>query len=188
MSVKDLIENSVFNRERYIVNIEVKSFVRSLMFYIDDTVEEQNQSISGLFKKGIPLFQRDNDKWDLSRQISFVENLISGYRPTIQLYTTQDIFDERGQSRCWILDGLQRITAILKFIDGDFNLFDGQLSFEDAWSEHLIRRAMVNLEIFTFDDDIEAAQFYVQLNKGITHSEKDIQRALDFIKLNKSEA
>lgn len=175
------LSNSIFNRNRYTVTIDIKHLARGLMFYIDGDKDGATVTSLDVFADGVPAFQRDNDKWDLKRQINFVENVVSGYKPTIQLYTLESGY----MARSYILDGLQRITALFSFIDGNFDIFDGQVSFADL-VEHKLSRQTINLEVFTFDSHAEAAQFYIDINRGITHSDADIERAVNFIMRSKA--
>ncbi len=176
------LSNSIFNRNRYTVTIDIRRLARGLMFYIDGNKDGEIATSADVFADGIPAFQRDNDKWDLQRQINFVENVVSGYKPTIQLYT---LSEEGCMARSYILDGLQRITALFSFINGDFNIFDGQVSFADL-VEYKLSRQIINLEVFTFGSHAEAAQFYIDINRGITHSDADIERAVNFIAESKA--
>lgn len=181
--VQSRIANSVFYRDRYTVEMEMARLSRSLMMYIkDDLHEDSGVSMSDIFEHGIPVFQRDADKWDRQRQINFVENFISGYRPSIQLYTTDAVKREwGGLARCWILDGLQRLTAIAAFMNDEFKIFDTAYYSDLERGGGILRNGLLHIEIFTFEDDVEAARFYIQLNRGVTHSEADIERALRFI-------
>ncbi|PJB11030.1 MAG: hypothetical protein CO120_01760 [Gammaproteobacteria bacterium CG_4_9_14_3_um_filter_38_9] len=87
-----------------------------------------------------------------------------------------------GLARCWILDGLQRTTALGAFIDGKLPVFGDYYFSELVESNVLSHSCTLNIEVFKFADHVEAAEFYIKLNKGITHSDADIKRAEDFIK------
>lgn len=120
------ISNSIFNRQRYSCTLEMKRLPSSVLFYVNNLVEHVSADFRTVFEHGIPEFQRNNDKWGVERQINFIENVVTGYRPTIQLYTTAKLYNDVSLSRCWILDGLQRLTAFSEFIDGKFKILKGR--------------------------------------------------------------
>lgn len=184
--INAIVKGSIFNKARYTVDVELDYFLWQMGRYVMRTGHyadvETTPTTDEFFDAAIPAFQRDNDKWDLQRKINFVENVVMGFKPVIQLYTTKELHDKQSYSRCWILDGLQRTTALTDFIDGKFKIFGGQVTLQDLMDAKAMR-SVVGVQIFTFASHVEAAEFYVQINKGITHSDKDIQRALDFIKV-----
>lgn len=107
-----------------------------------------------------------------------------GYKPTIQLYTLEETFKNKSYQECQILDGLQRTTSMLEFINNEFTVFNG-LSYEE-YQKNNLGMTLLSLEIFKFKTHEEACKFYIDINKGITHSEEDINRAYDFLnKTNK---
>jgi hypothetical protein len=183
--LKSLIKGSIFNRSRYSVDVDLDYFMWQTSRYVMrlNSFAETDSVLTTqeFFDYAIPAFQRDNDKWDLERKINFVENVVMGFKPIIQLYTTKEIKESQSYSRCWILDGLQRTTALIDFIDGKFKIFDGKVTMQDLKEAQVIPSTTIGIQIFTFNSHVEAAEFYVKLNKGITHSEEDIQRALDYI-------
>jgi hypothetical protein len=185
--LKAIVKGSIFNKARYTVDVELDGFLWQMGRYVMRTGHyadvETTPTTDEFFDAAIPVFQRDNDKWDLQRKINFVENVVMGFKPVIQLYTTKELRDKQSYARCWILDGLQRTTALIDFIDGKFKIFDGKVTFQDL-IDAKVMRSVIGVQIFTFATHVEAAEFYVQINKGITHSDEDIQRALDFIKAN----
>lgn len=180
--LKAIVKGSIFNKARYTVDVDLDRLHWQLGCYVMLTNEFSDLKTApnsyDLFDTAIPVFQRDNDKWDLQRKINFVENVVMGFKPVIQLYTTKELHDKQSYSRCWILDGLQRTTAIKSFISGYFTVFDG-LTFQDCINNHI--NPLIRLEIFKFKTHQEACQFYIDINKGITHSDVDIQRAVEFL-------
>lgn len=185
--IKQKISQSTHNRHKYAVDLDMEYCMSSFYNYHDrpfvkSNSDKLNEANFGdlVVREMVPAFQRDNDKWALDRQISFVENVILGLKPTIQLYALESV---NSYQQCLILDGLQRTTAIKSFISGYFTVFDG-LTFQDCINNHI--NPLIRLEIFKFKTHQEACQFYIDINKGITHSDADIQRAVDFIMKGKS--
>ncbi|CAM0048014.1 hypothetical protein VPHF88_0126 [Vibrio phage F88] len=169
-------KKSAFNRRGYQVSFEVGSFHRSLRFYseaLNMDVEDKD-----LISAMVPSFQRDNDKWTLDRKIKFVENILCGFQSTIMLAT----IDNELMDDCFIIDGLQRLTAIQDWFDGKFPVYS------DIWYKDLslLRRApfvdcRMNLVVHRFSTMKECVNFYIDINEGISHSTEDIKRARDYL-------
>ena len=124
----------------------------------------------------IPEFQRSNDKWTKKMQIKFIENLITGCVTQISLYTTTD----KEFPKWFILDGLQRLTAINLFITNQLKVF-GNLTYDDVKANINGETNPIEFKLYRFNNEIEAVEFYIAINENITHSKKDIQRAKDYL-------
>lgn len=168
---------SAFNRQGYQVTFEVGSFHRTLRFYSEALNEDKADS--ELIPAMVPEFQRDNDKWSLDRKIKFVENILCGYQSTILLATiNNDLMDD-----CFILDGLQRLTALQDWFDGKFPVY-GDIWYKDL--SHLRRAPFVDcrmsLVVHRFYSMEDCVNFYIDINEGISHSSEDIERARMYLK------
>lgn len=159
---------------------------RGLLSYNDEVNESLSTSepISRhqIIAKLTPQFQRDNKKWDQEKQIGFIENLLCGCATTIQLYCVNDSDVEFDNAM--ILDGLQRLTAIASFLEGEFPVFD-DIWWKDIKHSSIMKLKMsLSVHIYQFDSHLSACRFYIQFNKGVTHSESDLKTAYDFIEEN----
>lgn len=169
-------KKSAFNKQGYQVTFEVGSFHKTLRFYSEATNSEVEDS--SLISTMVPDFQRDNDKWNIDRKIKFVENILCGYQSTIMLATIgNDLMDD-----CFIIDGLQRLTALQDWFDGKFPVYG------DIWYKELsqLRRApfvdcRMSLVVYVFDTIQDCVNFYIDINEGISHSTEDIKRAKDYL-------
>ncbi len=171
---KNEIKYSPFLRDNYKVTL---FFRRSIKGILDYTKQSGSNDISDIFK-AVPDFQRDNDKWTQEMQVSFVENIIKGYRTTIMLYEINENIDKYCEySDCKIMDGLQRLTAIYAFMIGKFRVFGN--TYEDLKKANIISFSSIaiSIEIYSFVSEAEAVEFYIAINENITHSSDDIQRA-----------
>lgn len=126
-------------------------------------------------EKHIPVFQRDNDKWNKSMQRKFIENIVVGCPTSISLYT----ISEEEFPKWLILDGLQRLTAINLFIQDELKIFNG-LVYSDIKAQ-VSDEGILEFKRYRFNSEIEAVEFYIAINENITHSKKDIQRAKDYL-------
>ncbi len=171
------IMKSPFNRQGYRVSVELGSLHRSLRFYSEALSEDVADF--DLIKTMTPDFQRDNDKWDLSRKVKFVENILAGYPTDITLFTVKnDLLDD-----CGILDGLQRLTALQDWFENKFSIY-GDIYYSQL--SHFRRTPFsscrVSFVIHNFKTLPEAVQFYIDINEGISHSEEDILKAKNYLK------
>lgn len=170
-------QQSAFNRQGYRVSFELATFYRSLRFYSESVNAEVADK--DLVKAMTPEFQRDNDKWSLNRKIKFVENIISGYPSEITLFTVgNELMDD-----CGIIDGQQRVSALQDWFEDKFPIF-GDIYYSQL--SHLRRAPFtacrMSLVIHNFKTLLEAVQFYIDINEGISHSEADILKAKNYLK------
>lgn len=130
-----------------------------------------SDDVKDVVQKMTPAFQRENNKWTFPQKQRFVENLISGCRSEITLYSLAG-----DVGCCHILDGLQRLTAVAGFIQGDFAVWGG-LRFTEIADPLVFTNGKMSLRIYDFASQDEAIDFYIAMNEGITHSPADIERA-----------
>lgn len=142
-----------------------------------------------------PEFQRGH-VWKLNQQIAFVENLLRGIdiNKTIRFndLTTKryDDADEILQNKIICIDGLQRLTAIIDFVDGKFKVFDGRLSYDDilnhpdkASMRNIFQHSLLQFEFLKITSYKEVLEYYIDLNfGGVAHTPADIQIAKDILK------
>jgi len=181
MNIIQIIKESPFQKQYYSVDIELRSLVDSLGCFINNSVVK---NIDDILKYGIPEFQRSNDKWSEDMQIKYVENVIKGYKHEIILYTFDSVYNYLSYSRCWILDGLQRLTAIIKFIKGELKVFGGY-NYEEIQKHINLKLSRIfsgMVKIYVFKDIYEVVKFYIDINENITHSTEDILKAKQYLK------
>ena len=189
------IAKSCFNLPAHSVDLPFGDFPMSVLRYVNRleyrAIEDKQaplniEQVAALILERVPEFQRKNDKWSPLMQARFIKNILNGFKCSpLMLYT----LEKGDMGDCFILDGLQRITAILIFF-GLSNMVVDTIDGDDITnvdiieSQHFIGRLLhmnIPIKVFTFKSHKEAAEFYIQINEGITHSEDDIKRAQDFI-------
>lgn len=198
-----LLKKSPFSVQHYNTALMLDNVLMSLLVHLSerDAIrigEEYGQNMTaGAYKEmseiifsRVPPFQRDNDKWSRERQSQYVWNLLNGMRASpVCLYNTHA---EPPQSECLIHDGLQRTTAISNFFtDPDF-YFETEIGriyrqdYLDIMPRQKISKDIVlHVNVYRFKNHVEACEHYIQINKGISHSEADIKRAEDWMKEQK---
>lgn len=158
--------------------LDFKRFFMNLAMYRD---EVQNRDLSSEFSTKLmeamtPDFQRQNTKWSREMQISFVENVVGGLRSNIMIY----FISSQDGGYCNILDGLQRLTALKAFIDGEIPLF-GEYYYADVIKGGGVGNKVIPLVIYEFPSHRAACEFYIAMNKNITHSPQDLETAYKFL-------
>lgn len=139
--------------------------------WIDNLVKEQGLQLN-------PDFQRGH-VWTEEQQIKFLEFILQGGKTGRTLYFNDpywhSIRPKTGYSDFVCVDGLQRITAIQKFINNEIRVF-GLLHSEFEGETDLVRHSM-KLNINDLKTKREVLQWYVQMNAGGTpHSAEEIER------------
>ena len=172
------------------MHIACSSFDLSL-----DALEDQLESFEKRYGLQInPDFQR-GVVWNEDQQIKFVENLIRG---TVSDSAKTILFNAPNYKRAsevklnnlskdmLCIDGLQRITACLKFIRGDFTIFKKELGgvgkdyFEDT--EFSLMNVEIKMQIFNLTDKRDVLELYLMINDtGVAHTQDELNRVRDMI-------
>lgn len=131
----------------------------------------------------VPDFQRGH-VWTEEQGVAFVENYLRGsadFRVAFNapgFGTPMRVADgdiPRGTIEC--IDGLQRLTAVRRYIAGDMKVFgDRDVSyFEDT--NFSTRRLTMKFRVFTFERRADLLRYYVHINSGGSpHTEAEISR------------
>jgi len=121
-----------------------------------------------------PDFQRGH-VWTEQQQIDFCEFIVSGGR------TSEILFNHVGWQRDWkgefvCVDGLQRITALLRMINNEIPVYGHKLEeFED--SVVFLRGTGIKMNINNLKTREEVLRWYLELNDGGTpHTQEEIER------------
>lgn len=185
-SVRHIVRNSGFNKVRYNVDVDLDFFPASLeRMCLNKNINDDSFSLNiDLNEKFSPKFQRCNDKWSKQRKKLFIQNIIKGFKSEILLYTTEDEYKKRGYFSGYlkILDGLQRATAIYDFHKGKVKPFG--LTLKELKDNRVIGMCTtISFRVLVFKTEIEAVEFYIDMNKGISHSKADIVKAEKYLEI-----
>jgi len=184
-SIDDIIaitRNSAFNRQNYKVNIKLKRFREDILLHTDSTNSEDKKEFNreDWFKRIVPPFQRDNDKWTKVMKLKFVENILKGVSTDLLFFCMKDERISPNGEDSQIIDGLQRLTAINDFFDGIIKPFG--YSYEELKDSISMNKFKTNISIsiYTFESWKDVGNFYIEMNENISHSKDDIQKAKDW--------
>lgn len=122
-----------------------------------------------------PDFQRGH-VWTLDKQIAFVEFVLRGGDSARNLYFNCPNFQMGGTKHYVLVDGKQRLTAALAFLDDKVPVFGGHYysEFEDRPDIMTVRfRWHVN----NLKTRAEVLQWYLDLNTGgVVHTDEEIAK------------
>lgn len=152
--------------------------------YIEDFIASQERDLPGLggsFELN-PDFQRGH-VWTQPQRVAFVEAVIRQAAPTRILFNCPGWFNTKGAKgdipeytfQC--VDGLQRLTAVRKFLAGEFTVFDGLSATNLKGSPFDPGHYSFQFCVYEFANRADLLQFYLDLNEGGTvHSHSELER------------
>lgn len=131
----------------------------------------------------LPDFQRGH-VWNEKQQIAYVEYMLKGGLSGKDIY-----FNHPGWMRTFkgdfvIVDGLQRLTAVMKFLKNELPVFGYKiLEFED-------KLGFGDIDFIFHINDLrtrkEVLQWYIDFNSGGTvHTEEEIERVRKLLEIEK---
>lgn len=157
-------------RARYEVDHFMHNVERNIQTYVDDCGLELD-----------PDYQRGH-VWSQSQQESYMEAVIRGAISSggllIQMncasFSGKPTGDLPGHMQC--IDGLQRLTAIRRYVAGEIKAFGITVDALRGTSFD-IRRYMFKVAVHDFQTRADLLQYYLDLNDGGTpHSKEEIMR------------
>lgn len=155
---------------------EVDYPIPSLVQWVKRSIQEENLQME-------PDFQRGH-VWTKSQQIAFVEFLLRGGRSGRILYFNNPSWKtpvrDGGYNDFVCVDGLQRYTALRRFIENEIKVFGSYyLEYTDTLS---ISLNTIRVNINTLPTKSAVLQWYLEMNSGGTpHAKKEILRVQELL-------
>jgi hypothetical protein len=127
-----------------------------------------------------PDFQRSH-VWSVAQQSAFLEFLLrGGITSPILLNHPGWLRGFGGDFVC--VDGLQRITAITRFLDGDLAVFGGITIGEFTNLDGWLCSTNINFRVNNLKTRREVLDWYLQLNSGGTqHTQEELNRVREML-------
>lgn len=147
----------------YQIDIPLHHLAGSIQRYIDDYGLQLN-----------PVFQRGH-VWTADQQTSFMEFILRGGKTTPILLNHENWSKNvDGQFVC--VDGLQRITTLLEFMQGNVSVFDGHTIDQIEGITAFLRTVYIKIYVNQIPAN-QVIEWYLQLNSGGTpHTEGELNR------------
>ena len=176
------LDVSPVRKSTYVVDVRIYSIETTLKQF-----EEQAIESGGVFDLN-PDFQRGH-VWNENKQIKFIEAVLKNNAPVLVKFNCASYFQSRKEvvgmnpSDIICVDGLQRITAMRKFVAGELKVFDKYYVSDFEGTPFDIRRYTFKIEMFDFTERNALLKFYIDLNRGgVVHSDEEIERVKALIK------
>jgi hypothetical protein len=128
-----------------------------------------------------PDFQRGH-VWSREKQIAYMENFMRGVAPNGLRFNCAgwgngNANGDINPNDMVCVDGLQRLTAMRQFMDGEFQVFGRYLAHDLVGTDFDPKRIHFSVEIFDIKDRAELLQFYLDINRGgVVHTDEEIAR------------
>lgn len=130
-----------------------------------------------------PNFQR-HYVWTPEQEKAYVEYILKGGFSGKDIYCNCPGWHYGKMKNYTLVDGKQRLTAVLKFLDNQFTIFEGHY-YKDYEDTLRLTQAEFIWHVNQLKTAKEVYQWYIDLNMGGTkHTEKDITKVQEFIDKN----
>lgn len=148
----------------YEVSVDACDIEAMLLRYI----EKHNLNLS-------PWFQRGH-VWTEEQQVAYIEHLLSGSNSAtmIQFNKPGWMGNRHVTGEMTIVDGLQRITAVRKFISDDLLVYGQKCS---EFGELFQCPITLKFNVCNVETEKELVEWYLKLNSGGTmHTKEELER------------
>lgn len=150
---------------------------KDLVDFIEKEIEEQGLNMN-------PDFQRGH-VWTEEQQISFIEFFLRGGKTGRVIYLNNPKWNNNKNGGTYsdyvCVDGLQRYTAMKRFINNEIKVFG---SYYYEYEDNIRATNTIKLNINDLTSRKEVLQWYLEFNAGGTpHSNSEIQKVKKLLEL-----
>jgi hypothetical protein len=148
--------------------------------YLQKTVQEWQEEGLDL----CPNFQRGH-VWTPKQQTEFVEYILRGGKTSEILFNTKGNYASTSEDFVCV-DGLQRLTALLLFLDDKLPVFGGHTRSQIEGIEVLLKEIYLTFRINELLTRKAVIRWYLEINAGGTpHTVEEIDRVRDLLSKEK---
>lgn len=127
-----------------------------------------------------PDFQRAH-VWTRRQQEAFVEHVLRGGRNTVIRWNCPGYHSATPHSTTVLVDGKQRLTAILKFLEDEIPAF-GKLAHE--YQDVIPVNAQLQFLVNDLNTREEVLQWYLEINQGnVAHTEDELDHVRNLLRM-----
>lgn len=144
-----------------------------LEFQLENMIKYTEQTIEEVLN---PEFQRGH-AWTEEQQISYVEYILKGGKSGREVYFNCSGWDHDNnkQHPYYCIDGLQRITAVRRFMNNEFPVFDGRY-VKDTTGIDMLQQCF-SWHVLDFQAYDQILDWYISLNEtGVSHTKEELDR------------
>lgn len=160
----------------------IPHFTRPASYHVNVPLPYLKEHIDHKIECGLQLnpdFQRGH-VWTEEQQIAYVEYMLRGGTSGREIYFNVPNLDWSNETDFVCVDGLQRITACLRFVNNEIPAFGTLYKDFEGWIDH-----QVNLSIWTntLETRREVLVWYLEMNSGGTlHTDTELEKVRRMIK------
>lgn len=165
MKFKDIPQ---FPHSYYRVNVEIK--------YLKEHLEHWDRPDMGSPLIMNPEWQRGH-VWTLEQKISYMEYFLKGGTTGRDVYFNCSSFQGEYNTPIYCVDGLQRLTTAIEFMDNKIPIFGGHFlsDFEDKINR--VNNICFNINVLKVNNKAELLKVYIDMNSGGSpHNPTEIAR------------
>ena len=143
--------------------------------YVESTLDNWRKDFNLKIK---PDYQRKH-VWKVVQQLAYIESMLKGCVGGRDIYFNAANWQGMGKvGNIEVVDGLQRLTAVLGFTNNKFKIF-GKYYYRDFKLLPFLNRASFRFHVNNLKTKNEVIDWYILLNDtGVAHTKNDIKHAL----------
>ncbi len=176
-----MIKVNEIDRMTQIGNYQINTDLK----YLNDLLDHYKESY-GLDLN--PDFQRGH-VWSTEQRSNFMEYLIRGGKIFQPIIFNSPAFAGLNKSKgsdlsddIVIVDGLQRLTTCLLFIDNKLSVFNGNYLSDFDDPKIILRTIDLRIAVNSIQTKKELVKFYIELNEGhIAHTKEELDRVKELL-------
>lgn len=144
-----------------------------LLEWIDKRVDEDKLELN-------PDFQRGH-VWNEEQQIKFIEFILMDGNSGREIYFNHPGWQDDYRGTMQLVDGLQRVTAIRKFMNDELPIFGGYTLSQIENLKMADHRMSMSIHVNSLQTRKEVLEWYIFMNSGIAHTKEEIDRVKGLI-------
>lgn len=166
---------------------DIRQFTRQGSYQVDIPIDYLPKTLDGYKKHDNlqmnPDFQRGN-VWTEEQQIKYLEFFFRGGKSANIIYfncpSYGRVTDECNYPDMVLVDGLQRLTAFIRFLNNEIPIFGTYYKdFEDMPRMSYMLKFNVN----DLQTRAEVLRWYIEMNSGgVVHSDEEIERVKELLR------
>lgn len=157
---------------------DIPKFIWHGSYQVDIMLRYLPEAINGYIKdynlNMSPDYQRGH-VWTRKQQKAYVEYLLKGGMSSRNIYFNCPGWGTTFEQKMELVDGKQRITALLLFLNNEFPVFN---SFYNEFTDKIDSCNTVKFCINCLKKKSEVIQWYIEMNAGgVVHTDEEIEKA-----------
>jgi uncharacterized protein with ParB-like and HNH nuclease domain len=135
---------------------------------------KDGQEKSGYKFEMCPDFQRGH-VWTEQQQVAFLEFLFRGGKSGLVIYFNHPGWQGNYKGDMVVVDGLQRLTAVLRFLNNEIKVFGHY--YDEYEDKNMMNRINLIFNVNNLKSKAEVLKWYLEMNgSGTPHTEEELNR------------